>query len=320
MSRRATQPARRPRLTGHPHDQPAPQPKVGGWHWTEWGCEYVGTGFQLFLGFCVVALLEAPQSPLRHDIAPTGLRLALIGAAFGILAAVVAVSPLGRRSGAHLNPAVTIGFWATGHTHRDDVVGYAVAQTLGALTAAACFDAAWGAWASGVNRARTVPEPGLAAWGATGIEAALTFGLLFVVFTMLSTTRTARLTPVVVIGLLTGLVWAGANHTGASMNPSRTFGPDVVAGSFTALWVYFVGPPLGALLAAGAFILLTPRRRTLTAKLFHDERYPSTQRTSLPAKPNRSTSQTAGRALQDGASTPATRKTARASSASHPRP
>ncbi len=301
MARHPTRSAPRPRLIGHPDDEPRPQPKVGGWHWTEWGCEYVGTAFQLFLGFSVVALLEAPSSPLHRDVGSPGLRLAVIGAAFGILAAVVAVSPLGRRSGAHLNPAVTLGFWATGHTHRDDLAGYAVAQTLGALTAATGFDAAWGSWATGVSSARTVPEPGLPAWGAIGIEAALTFGLLFVVFNMVSTPQTARLTPVVVIGVLTGLIWAGATHTGASMNPSRTLGPDIAAGNFTTWWVYFVGPPLGALLAAGAFILLTPERRTLTAKLFHDQRYPSTQRTSLPAKPNRTTGQTAGRAPDPGA-------------------
>ncbi len=105
------------RLTGHPADEPRPQPKVGGWHWTEWGCELVGTAFQLFLGFSVVAVMEAPGAPGRHLIGSGGARLALIGVAFGLLAAVVATSPLGRRSGAHLNPAVTLGFFARGHTH-----------------------------------------------------------------------------------------------------------------------------------------------------------------------------------------------------------
>ena len=90
----------------------------------------------------------------------------------------------------------------------------------------------------------------------------------------------------VVIGVLTGLIWAGAGHTGASMNPARTIGPDIAAGSFGWWWVYFIGPPLGALLAAGAFTVVSRERRTLTAKLFHDPRYPTTQRSSLPAKPH----------------------------------
>ena len=275
-----------PPLGGHPDETSSPQPKVGGWHWVEWGCEYVGTAFQLFVGFGVVALFEAPQSPLRRDVPLGWLRLIIIGAAFGILAAIVAVSPLGRRSGAHLNPAVTVGFWATGHTHRDDVVGYVVAQTLGALTAAAGFAAAWGSWAAGVKDATTAPESGLAWWWATAIEAGLTFGLLTVVFTMVSTPQTARYTPAVVVGALAGLIWAGAPFTGASMNPARTFGPDVVHGAFPAWWVYLLGPIAGALLAAGAFKVFTPERRTLTAKLFHDPRYPTTQRSALPAKPH----------------------------------
>lgn len=152
----------------------------------EWACEFAGTAFQLFLGFGVVALLESSRSPLPRALPSAGLRLALIGIAFGALAAVVALSPLGRRSGAHLNPAVTLGFWATGHTHRDDVLGYATAQVLGALTAAAGFVAAWGTWATGAADARTEPQPGLPWWAVTGIEAALTLGLLLVIFTMVS--------------------------------------------------------------------------------------------------------------------------------------
>lgn len=275
-----------PPLSGHPDEASAPQPKVGGWHWVEWGCEYAGTAFQLFVGFGAVALLEAPQSPVRHDIPFGWLRLIIIGTVFGVLAAIVAVSPLGRRSGAHLNPAVTVGFWATGHTHRDDVVGYVVAQTLGALTAAAGFAAVWGSWATGVGDATTAPQGGLAWWWAACIEAGLTFGLLTVVFTMVSMPETARFTPVVVVGVLAGLIWAGAPHTGASMNPARTLGPDIVHGGFPAWWVYLIGPIGGALLAAVAFKLFTPERRTLTAKLFHDPRYPTTQRSSLPAKPH----------------------------------
>jgi aquaporin Z len=136
--------------------------------------------------------------------------------AFGVLAAFVALSPAGRRSGAHLNPAVTVGFWLRGHTPARDALGYVVAQIAGALLAAAVFSAAWGPWASSVNTARTVPEPHLGLPGVAGIEAALTFGLLMTVFVMVSWPRTARWTPAVVTGILAGLIWAGAPHTGAS--------------------------------------------------------------------------------------------------------
>jgi aquaporin Z len=215
----------RSRLAGHPADQPQPQPKVGGWHPSEWACELVGTAFQLFVGFSIVAVLEAPGAPGRSLVDSSDVRLMLIGAAFGILAAIVALSPLGRRSGAHLNPAVTLGFFLRGHTHRHDLIGYVLAQVAGALVAAAGFGAVWGSWAKKVDDARTVPTNTISPWVAAGIEAGLTLALLLVVFVMVSSPRTARWTPAVVIGVLSGLIWAGAPYTGASMNPARTLRP-----------------------------------------------------------------------------------------------
>jgi aquaporin Z len=286
------------RLRGHPSDAPAPQPKASGWHLTDWGCELVGTAFQLFVGFGVVAVLEAPQSPVTAAL-PGWLRLVLIGAAFGVLAAAVALSPPGRRSGAHLNPAVTFGFFLRKHTPWRDLVGYAAAQTVGALIAAFAFRGVWQGWAGGVHGARTAPEAGLPTWAVAGIEAALTFGLLTVVFWMVSSSRTARWTPAVVTGALAGLIWAGAAPTGASMNPARTLGPDVATGGYPVLWAYFAGPLAGAALAAVFFAVAVRERTTLTAKLFHDPTYPSVHATSLPAKPHRGTNQTAGRNQRD---------------------
>lgn len=278
------------RLKGHPADPATPQPKATGWHLTDWGCEFLGTAFQLFLGFSAVAVLESPQSPLTSAL-PAWARLVLIGIVFGVLAAVVATSPIGRRSGAHLNPAVTLGFYLRGHTPLPDLAGYAAAQLAGALVAAAGFVSAWRAWAPSVHGARTAPAAGLPVWAAIAIEAALTLGLLSVVFAMVSSPRTARWTPAVVTGALAGLIWAGAAHTGASMNPARTLGPDIATDTYPVLWAYFIGPLCGAALAAWAFTVFTRKRTTLTAKLFHDSNYPSVHATALPAKPHRGTNQ-----------------------------
>lgn len=261
-----------------------PQPKATGWHPVEWACEFAGTAFQLTAAFSVVALLESPRSPATSAL-PGWSRLVLIGIAFGLLAAAVALSPAGRRSGAHLNPAVTAGFWLRGHTPSRDALGYIAAQVAGALLAAAVFSAAWGPWAASVNTARTVPQQHLNLAGVAGIEAALTCGLLTTVFVMVSSPRTARWTPAAVTGVLAVLIWAGAPHTGASMNPARTLGPDAITSAFTAIWCYLAGPFAGAAAAAGALTVVT-RRRTLTAKLFHDPQYPSVHATALPAKPH----------------------------------
>ncbi len=166
-----------PFLKGRADDQPAPKGRSPGWHPVEWGCEFAGTAFQLFVGFGAVAAFESPKSPLRSPLPGWG-RLVVIGICFGLLAAAVAISPLGRRSGAHLNPAVTLGFAVRGHTSPRDALGFAVAQTAGALLAAAGFAAAWATWAPTVKTARTQPEPGLAGWAVTGIVASSSSGSL----------------------------------------------------------------------------------------------------------------------------------------------
>ncbi|HET6875440.1 MAG TPA: aquaporin [Acidimicrobiales bacterium] len=269
-------------LKGRPEETPASKARSPGWHPVDWLCEFVGTAFQLFVGFGAVAAFESARSPLRSDL-PGGVRLVVIGICFGLLAAAVATSPLGRRSGAHLNPAVTFGFFLRGHTSLRDSVGFGVAQTAGALVAAAGFAKAWDGWAATVDTARTQPAADVHGWAAASIEAALTCGLLLTIFAMLSSSRTARWTPAVVTGVLAGLIWAGAPYTGASMNPSRTIGPDVVTDYFPSLWSYLVGPLAGAAGAAGIFAVVA-RRRTLTAKLFHDARYPSVHASDLPAR------------------------------------
>lgn len=289
----------RPRLKGHPDDSPTAQPKASGWHPVDWACEFLGTAFQLFVGFGVVAALESTRSPLRSAVSSPGARLALIGVAFGVLAAVVALSPVGRRSGAHLNPAVTLAFVLRGHTPVRDGLGYMLAQVAGAIAAAGGFVAVWSSWARSVASARTAPEAGLPVWGVVGIEAALTVGLVVTVFGMLSSVRTARWTPAAVTGALAGLIWAGAPHTGASMNPARTFGPDLVTSTFPVLWAYVVGPLAGAALAAALFSVVARGRRTLTGKLFHDPDYPSVHATALPAKPHRRGGQRGGQRARD---------------------
>lgn len=274
-----------PFLKGQPDQPPEPHGKARGWHPVEWACEMAGTAFQLFLGFSAVALFESSRSPLSGDL-PSWARLVVIGICFGLLATVVAVSPVGRRSGAHLNPAVTLGFVWRGHTSARDASGFIAGQFAGALLAAAVFGGVEGGWATSVHTARTAPADGLPGWAVVSIEAALTATLLLVIFTALSSPRTARWTPLVVTGALAGLIWVGAPHTGASMNPARTLGPDIVSDFFPTLWAYFVGPVIGSALAVIIFGFAGRERRTLTAKLFHDPDYPSVHATVLPARPH----------------------------------
>jgi len=252
----------------------------GGWHWTEWTCELVGTALLLFGGLSAVCLDFAPGSPVASVVPDHSARLLITGLLFAGTGSLVAVSPLGRRSGAHLNPSVTLAFWRRGHMHSHDLAGYTVAQVAGAFTGTALVRWWWGTKARAVDLGVTQPGHGIGA-AAVGIEALMTLMLVVGILVMVSSPRTARWTPLLVWILVAVLVWQGAPWTGTSLNPARSLAPALLAPNAASLWVYLVGPLAGSLLAVAAFGAL-PGLETRTAKLFHDPRYPSTMATTLP--------------------------------------
>jgi aquaporin Z len=256
----------------------------GGLHWAEWGCEFVGTALLLIGGLSAVCLDFAPGSPVASLVPGVSARLLITGLLFAGTGSLVAVSPLGRCSGAHLNPCVTVAFWRRGHVHGHDLAGYLLAQLAGAMAGTALVRWAWGAKGRAVDLGVTQPHRGIGPAGAVGIEALMTMLLVGVILLMVSSLKTARWTPLVVWILVAVLVWQGAPWTGTSLNPARSLAPAVLLPQTANLWVYFVGPLLGTLLAVAAFDAV-PGLETRTAKLFHDPRYPSTMATTLPVTP-----------------------------------
>ena len=255
----------------------------GGWHLVEWSCELVGTALLVFLGLSAVVFDFGAGSPLARVLPSVSWRLLVTGTLFAASGALVTVSPLGRRSGAHLNPAVTAAFWLERHLHRHDLAGYLAGQVAGALAGAGLLRVVWGARAASVDYGRTLPGPGVGPAEAVVIEAAMTAALVLVIFSFVSSPRTARWTPWAALVLVAVEVWRGAPYTGTSLNPARSLGPAVVAGVAGQLWIYFAGPLAGAVLAVGTWKAVP--RVTLTAKLFHDPRYPSVFRSVLPVRP-----------------------------------
>lgn len=252
-----------------------------GWHWPEWLCEFSGTAILLLGGLSAVCLDFGNHSPVARVVPGHSARLLITGLLFAGSGSLVAVSPLGRRSGAHLNPCVTLAFWRRGHVHLHDLFGYVLAQFAGAFAGTALVDWLWGSQARSVNLGTTQPQQGLAPMTAAGIEALMTAVMVFVILAMVSHPRSARFTPLAVWVVVTVLVWQGAPWTGTSLNPPRSFAPAVLVDDYQSLWVYFVGPVAGALAAVQIFDLI-PGMETLTAKLFHDRRYPSTFASALP--------------------------------------
>ncbi len=161
---------------------------------------------------------------------------------------------MGKVSGAHLNPAVSIAFALRGDFPWRRVPGYVVVQLAGAALAAWFLQAVVDVSASyGSN----YPAAGYSAGAALLMEAVLTLGLVSVILGTASGAQNLGVIGAIGVGAYIALagLW-GSPISGASMNPARTFGPDAVAANFTSYWVYVVGPLLGATLAVGiAFVL-----------------------------------------------------------------
>ena len=157
---------------------------------------------------------------------------------------------MGKVSGAHLNPAVSIAFSLRGDFPWRRVPGYIVVQLIGATLACLFLRAVIDVSATyGSN----YPAAGYTAWDAFLMEAVLTLGLVSVILGTASGAQNIGIFGAIGVGgyiALAGL-W-GSPISGASMNPARTFGPDLVGTDFTSYWVYVAGPLVGAVLAVGA--------------------------------------------------------------------
>jgi aquaporin Z len=168
-----------------------------------------------------------------------------------VLAVILA---MGAVSGAHLNPVVSVAFTLRGHFPWRRVPGYVLAQLFGATLAVLLL---WAIFGKVGALGATTPGRGIDGLQATALEAVLTLGL---VATILGTaSRAQNLGPISAFGVAGYVALAGlwsSPATGASMNPARSFGPDLALGDFAHFWVYVVGPLAGALLAVGCSRLL----------------------------------------------------------------
>ena len=164
---------------------------------------------------------------------------------------------MGAVSGAHLNPAVSIAFAARGDFPWRRVPGYIIVQLLGATLACLFL---WALLGKLGMLGATEPGPGISATQAMFMELILTVGLVSVILGTASGAQNVGVFGAIGVGgyiILAGL-WSSP-ISGASMNPARSFGPDMALLDFTNYWAYVVGPIVGALIAVGfAWILRGP--------------------------------------------------------------
>ena len=203
--------------------------------------EFVGTFALTFAGTGAVVVNDVSGGAVTH---------AGVAATFGlvVLAMIYAV---GETSGAHFNPAVTLGFFLAGRLPGRCVLLYAAVQTLGAFAASGLLRALFGTTAS---LGATLPRgPAVQSFV---LEVVLTALLMFVILCVATGSREQGLMAGIAIGATVGLeaMFAGP-ISGASMNPARSLAPAVVSGNVTALWVYLVAPAVGAAVAVPCWTL-----------------------------------------------------------------
>lgn len=172
----------------------------------------------------------------------------LVGVAFAHGLVVLAFAYIhGHISGSHINPAVTAGVWAAGKIDAGRAVSYMVFQLLGGIAGAFVLRYVLGGPESGLGLTQLSAETSVSA-GLT-LEAVMTFFLAYAVLQAAVAGKAGDLAGVAIGMTLVFCILLGGPLTGASLNPARSLGPAMAAGDFNLLWLYFVGPSLGGVVA-----------------------------------------------------------------------
>jgi aquaporin Z len=242
--------------------------------WSLLAAELVGTALLVAIGLSIVIFNLGDGSPLALLLPSVAWRRLVTGFLFGTTGALIALSPLGKISGAHINPAVTLGFWLMGRVNARHAVAYAICQLAGALIGAVPL-LAWGTMGRSVAYGATVPGVAYGmTWALIG-EAATTFALIFGLFFFLRHRSLRAYTPALFPPLYAIMVWLEAPISGTSTNPARTLGPAVISGDWHGWWIYWLGPLVGTLLGVAVYRWVGWRREMIeVAKIFHFDHDP----------------------------------------------
>jgi aquaporin Z len=208
--------------------------------------ELLGTFVLVFAGTGAVVVNEVHAGSVTH-----------VGVALTFVLVVLAlVYALGDVSGAHLNPAVTLGFTLAGRFALRRVPGYVLAQCAGAILASVALRLLFQGERTGLG----VTAPAGPAARSFAFEVALTFFLMVVILAVSTGSKEKGLMAGVAVGAVIALeaLFAGP-VCGASMNPARSLGPAVISGRLAELWIYLTAPVLGAGLAVPAWLAVHGR-------------------------------------------------------------
>lgn len=194
--------------------------------------EFLGTYFLVFAGTGAIVIDETSHGSVTH----VGVALT-----FGLIVLAM-IYTVGDVSGAHLNPAVTFGFWSAGRIALPDVLLYVPSQIIGALAASASLR-----FLFPQNALLGATMPAGSELQSFVLEGILTLLLMLTILNVSTGAKEKGITAGIAVGSVIALeaMFAGP-ICGASMNPARSLGPALVSGHLEHLWIYLVAPPVGA--------------------------------------------------------------------------
>jgi MIP family channel proteins len=217
-------------------------------HWPEYLMEAAGLGIFMISAGVFTILFEYPDSPVHQAMPSDFLRRALIGLAMGLTAVGIIYSPWGKRSGAHLNPAVTLSFLRLGKIQPWDAAYYITAQFLGGLAGVMLVELLFPTSFRVPQVSYVVTVPGMGgALQAFAAEAAISFGLMATVLVVSNRPHLNQFTGLFAGTLVFLYITFEAPLSGMSMNPARTFASALPGGIWTNIWIYFTAPFVGML-------------------------------------------------------------------------
>lgn len=228
--------------------------------------EFIGTGLLLLVGLSIVIFMFSSGSPMATLIPNVKVRQIITGFLFGSVGASIALSNIGKVSGAHINPAVTMVFWLFRKLEGRLAITYILAQVTGAIVG--CLPLLiWGQLGQSINFGGTAPGNSYTAGQAFLGEVITTFIMVTLLILFIGFRRIRQFTPYMFPVLYAIMVPLEADISGISTNPARSIGPAVISAQWDGWWIYWVGPLAGALLASLACSLLA--KRITIAKLYH---------------------------------------------------
>ena len=224
----------------------------------------------LFLTCVFASLLADPASLLRQVVSSAATLRVLMGLAVGATVFAILMSPWGKQSGGHFNPALTLAFYRLGKLRSQDALFYVLAQFSGAI-GGVCLVRYLLPGTVGRHAIRyAVTEPGVRGSAVAFLsELTISFILMSTVLVASNHEKLGPFTPYLVGLLYATFIILEAPFSGMSMNPARSFAPALHSNYWRELWLYFTAPTLGMLVAAEVFLRARGGVRPFCAKLHH---------------------------------------------------